>query len=410
MCMKAITRLLAVLTVAVPGLAFAQAAAPAPVVQLYGTLNLNLQYAEASGATAGTASNVNPRFAVSTDSSNVGVRGSVDVLHGLKAVYQCETTANADGEGVSGICNRNSRLGVQGTFGTLFFGNWDTPYKAAFYGTKADDPFGNTDVYDAAAIIGSPGFGVRSAAFNNAAAAPNANFALRAANSVAYHSPKIANLASFKLQWSTNEFRQAQGQVAPQLFSGVLNFDMGGLSVAAAAEYHEDAFGIRVGSAANTQNVATTDIGLKAAAGYELPIAGMGAFTIQAAVEQLQYKQDDTTVGIEEFKRLAWQVGAKFRTGNHELRARYSQALEPDITNAAGADVPGDELGATDLAVGYAYHLSKAVQVYAYYTTIMNDDLARYTFATAGPATLVGANTAAGTTLSAGGLGMRAAF
>src|SRR5512141_516969 len=48
---------------------------PPPLVQVYGTLNVNLHYADVSDATTGT--NPAARFAVSADSSNVGVRGTL---------------------------------------------------------------------------------------------------------------------------------------------------------------------------------------------------------------------------------------------------------------------------------------------------------------------------------------------
>jgi len=403
---------------AAPAAPAAPAAAPAakpatPLVTVYGTLNVNLQYTEAGDATAGSASDVSPRFGVSIDSSNVGVRGGLDVAHGLKAVYQCETAANIDGEGVAGLCNRNSRVGLSGGFGTLFYGNWDTPYKAGAYGTKADDPFGNTDVFGFQGLMGSPGYGVRSGAFNTAAGQTTAAFDLRAGNSVAYWSPKVADLVSFKIQWGVDEFRSAVGTVDPMLLSGVVNLDMGGLSVFAQAEYHEDAYGIRVINAANVSNTAGKDLALRAGAGYEIPV-GAGAFTVMGMVEQLSYTQDDTTVGFKEFSRMAWLLGAKFRTGAHELRARYTQALGPDITAATGTTLPGtaeDDLGAQQITAGYAYHLGKSTQVFLYFSQIMNEDAARYTFGVSGNATVVAMAAAqAGADPMAIGLGLRQSF
>jgi hypothetical protein len=156
--MTSLKKSIAALAATLPLAAFAQqAAAPAPLYQIYGTLNLNMQYIDAYGSSnfgATPGRFMSGRMALSTDSSNIGIRGTADTgKGGIGVVYQCETSANLDGEGVSGICNRNSRIGIGSDFGTLFYGNWDSPYKALAYGTKADDPFGNTDVYDAAAII-----------------------------------------------------------------------------------------------------------------------------------------------------------------------------------------------------------------------------------------------------------------
>lgn len=399
--------LVAVLTLSLPVSALAQAAAaPAPLYQIYGTLNVNLQYTEAGDATAGSASDVSARWAVSSDSTNIGIRGNVDVGHGLKAVYQCETAANIDA-GPVGICNRNSRVGLSGNWGTLFYGNWDTPFKAGAYGTKAEDPFGNTDVFAYQGIMGSPGFHGRSGAWSGAATHV---FDLRAQNSVAYWTPTFSGLSA-KLQWATDEAKNASGIVNPTIYSAAVNYNMAGLSAFAAVEQHEDGYGLRAISGDNGGAFAAKDMAWRIGAGYELPLAGLGALTVSAMVEQLSYAQDDTLDGYEDWDRMAWLLGAKFRAGNHELRARYSQALEPSCTLADGTDCPDTEtqdLGAQQLAVGYAYHLAKSTQVYAFYTTIMNDDAATYSFSIGGSGAVNGAPI--GADPSAFGVGIRHAF
>lgn len=407
--------LVAALTLSLPISALAQAAAPPapPAVQVYGTLNVNLQYTEAGDATAGSASDVSARFAVSTDSSNVGVRGTLKLNDALSATYQCETSANVDGEGPSGICNRNSRIGLTGGFGTVAYGTWDTPFKGNAYGTKADDPFGNTDVFGYQGLMGSPGYGSRTSNFSGSqTAATRASFDQRGTNSLAYWSPKLANMLTFRLQWSVDESKNVSGIIDPFLLSGNVVVDIAGFSVAAAAEYHEDTFGIRSINGANAGNTTSKDLGLRLAAGYELPL-GPGALGILAMVEQLSYAQDDSTAGFKDYSRLAWLIGAKFRAGPHEVRARYTQAMDPDITAANGTTLAAgaeDDLAAQQIALGYAYHLGKATQVYAFYTQIMNDDRARYVFGVAGNSTIVGDSMPAGGDPSAFGIGMRQAF
>ncbi len=404
--------LVAVLTLSLPisALAQAPAAAPAPVVQVYGTFNVNLQYTEAGDATAGSAADVSARWAVSSDSSNVGVRGSVDVAHGLKAIYQCESSAGPDATAATfTFCGRNSRVGVSGGFGTLFYGNWDTPFKAAAYGTKAEDPFGNTDVFAYQGIMGSPGFLGRSGGWSGA---PTHVFDLRGANSVAYWTPKFSGLSA-KLQWATDETKTANGIVNPTLYGAAINYDAGGLSVFATVEQHEDGFGLRAISGANAGNFSAKDFAWRVGAGYELPLAGLGALTVSAMVEQLTYAQDDAVgaTDLEDYDRMAWLIGAKFRAGSHEFRARYAQAMEPSCTIAGGVDCPDvvtQDLGASQLAAGYAYHLAKSTQVYAFYTQIMNDDDARYTFSIGGSGPVTTAP--AGADPSAFGIGIRHAF
>lgn len=433
--MTSLKKRIAVLAVSLPLAASAQqaaapaAAAPAPLYQIYGTLNLNMQYIEVSkptnpvpfAAAAAPGRNMTGRLALSTDSTNIGIRGTAEPGNlGLGVVYQCETSAAVDGDGAAFIvCNRNSRIGVAGGWGTLFYGNWDTPYKALLYGTKADDPFGNTDVYDAAAIIGSPGFQTRSSggrSVGGTTANTLASFNQRAGNSVAYHSPKFAG-AQVKAQYSVNEYQNRAGTIAPALYSVGVNADIGGVSVAAAYERHDDYSGIDVATgalAAPTRS--TTDQGIKAGAGVELG-TGFGTTTIGAQGEYLKYANAHPNNGeFDNANRWAFLVGVKERMGDHEFRVRYMQALDLDI-KVKGVTVspnPGKNTGAQSIAVGYAFYLSKAAQLYAFAHWLMNDKNASYTFATAGPAQLTATSATeswtAGADPFAAGLGMRYAF
>jgi predicted porin len=389
-----------------------------PLAQIYGTLNVNFQYTEAGDATAGSAADIPATTAISIDSTNIGVRGTADVGHGLSAVYQCETQASVDGLDLRALCNRNSRLGLSGAYGTLFFGNWDTPFKAASYGTKADDPFGNTDVFAVQGIMSSPGFNTRSGAYNGG---QQRGFDLRAASAIAYWTPKFQGLSGKVMYGLPEGVARTGGTIVdPLLLSAVVNYDMGGLSAYAAAEYHEDLYGIRTIAAGtiggNTGNQTSKDMAWRVGAGYELPL-GVGTLGVMGAFEQLLYKQDDATAGFEDFDRMAYTLGAKFRTGSHELRARFAQALEPNCTLVGGADC-GDasDFQAMQYALGYAYHLAKSTQVYAFFTQIMNDDGATYTFSVGGPQTGGGAtdylygSTPQGADPLAAGVGMRYAF
>ena len=277
--MTSLKKLIAVVAASLPLAASAQqAAAPAPLYQWYGSLNVNGQYTEFPKPTkSATAVSVSGRTGVSVDSSNIGIRGTVDTGQaGLGVVYQCETSAQIDGDAAAFVvCNRNSRLGISSAYGTLFYGNWDSPYKAAWYGTKADDAFGNTDIYDAAGIMGSPGFKTTSSAGSSAANAPNASatFNVRTANSITYHSPKFSGVSA-KLQYGTNEHASNDGRFSGALYSAVLNYDAGPISVLASWERHDDWAGMNVvglGSAALTTTAPgaknTVDQGIKVAAG-----------------------------------------------------------------------------------------------------------------------------------------------
>jgi len=397
--------------------------APKPLFTIYGTLNVNLQYTSAEGATDKTK-NVKARTAVSPDSSNLGVKGAADVGSGLQVVYQCETSANVNGAGTSGICNRNSRIGLgSAAYGTLFYGNWDTPYKGTTFGTKADDPFSNTDVFDFESILTSPGFNSKTNSWVSGPATPVTGFAVRANNTVAYHSPSLAGV-SFKLAYGADYFKNPSGTQDPTLYSATLNYDRGPVSVGAGYERHEDGFAL-VGinpatalafgaTAANTAGSATaaihsSDSAWHVSAGYELGWAA-GVTTVGGVYEQLVLEQSKAAAGaVKKYDRFAWQVSLKHRTGNHELRARYSAADAGKATLQGGAAASAKGYGASDLAVGYAYYLAKNAQVYLHYTLIQNGQKAQYTFATAGAPDVAG-KTPPGADPQAVGLGVRYSF
>jgi len=416
----------AAIALALPFAAMAQAPAEAkpaeakPLVTIYGTLNVNFQYSEAVGATA-AASDVKGRYGVSVDSSNIGVRGAYDVNEYVGAVYQCETSAVVDGITPSGICNRNSRLGISGVWGTLFFGNWDTPFKAAAYGTKADDPFLNTDVFGFNGLMSSPGFNYRSGAYSTASNTATTGFDIRAQNSVAYHSPKFNGLSA-KLQYSADEFKNARGNQDPALYGAVVNWDYGPISVLAAAEYHQDGWGLfgmngaagTFGSTApNTQGTAAApvsakDIAWRVGAGYELAWPA-GATTLGVLFEELDYQSTHQPVGaLKEYKRDAYQVSLKHRYGDHEFRARWNMADKGTVTLEGGGGNTAD-YGASELALGYAYYFAKSFQGYLSWAQITNAKNAQYTFPIGGASAVAGA-TPKGADPMALGLGLRYAF
>jgi predicted porin len=405
---------------------------------VYGTLNVNLQRTSAEGATT-RADGIHPRNGVSVDSSNIGVKGSLALGSGLSVIGQCETSAAIDGVGTSGICGRNSRVGVASErFGTLFYGNWDTPYKTSAVGTKADDPFQNTDVFGYQGIFGSPGFNTRTASSTTAApAAPDASgpypsggvvagFDVRAGNSVAYASPALHGV-TVKLQYSADEFRSKGGDLGPQLFSVGIQYEWKGLSVLAAWERHDDAFGLAAinvaaasdgtpaakpafgATAANDATHTSVDVAWRAGAGYQLDTAA-GSTTVGLLVEQLSYEQKRAAVGaVKEYSRLAWQVAAKHRYGDHELRVRYDAADAGDVELVGGGAASTSGYGATQLAAGYAYDLSKTAQAYLSYTRIVNEKKAQYTLGVAGVAAVAG-STPKGADPQALGLGLRYSF
>src|SRR5258706_5254741 len=107
-----------------PALAAAQS-----TVQIYGRLNADFESVEATGAAAGP--NFARRSRVTSNSSNIGFRGSEDLGGGLNAFFQVESAVNFNDGTTAGFWgSRNSGVGLRsGSWGQFFLGQWDSPYR-----------------------------------------------------------------------------------------------------------------------------------------------------------------------------------------------------------------------------------------------------------------------------------------
>jgi predicted porin len=125
------------IALAVAGAFAAPAFAATSNVDVYGVLNISVEDSDVD----------NVDLQVTSRQSYIGFKGSEDLGGGLKAIWQIETAidtvpAGSDGVGGGGsIANRNTFVGLAGTWGTALMGRHDTPYKLS---TAPLDPFADT--------------------------------------------------------------------------------------------------------------------------------------------------------------------------------------------------------------------------------------------------------------------------
>ena len=129
--------------------AMAQTANP---VTLYGRVYVTFESVEAKG-NVGNVPEVVRRNRVSDQSSLLGVRGTEDLGGGLKAFFQLETAFKPDQNDTT-FAARNSGVGLQGGFGSVLLGRWDTPFKTS---TIAVDPYGDLTIGGITAAMNGSG-------------------------------------------------------------------------------------------------------------------------------------------------------------------------------------------------------------------------------------------------------------
>lgn len=440
------------LAVAVASAVASAVAAPSSVlaangnVQIYGTINTDYEGVQARGASAAaavprgqlgatpTGVNVPGRDRVTSNSSNIGFRGEEDLGGGLKAIFQVESaigfdnqatfganTANGSAVG-GGFATRNTNVGLSSSkWGTLFLGQWDTPYKVL---SGAVDPMYFTGIAYTGAIIGTPGFGVGpvtsgnvtlNAAGTTFANSVNASFERRQGNSVQYWTPEYNGLSG-RIMYSANEGKTSDSsaltQVNPTILGLNVAYENGSLYLGYGFERHNDYFGLS-SIAPSAQAIPVAAFGLASATSRDtgnkfVARYGFGHTRLGLIFEQLKYEQNDSSAAATNFNgynRNAYALTATHEVGPGTIRALYGRAQGGSCSLVGGAACLTDGLGAQQYSLGYSYSLSKRTDLYGFYTRVANESGATYQFANG-----AGIGAAAGATSSGFALGMRHTF
>lgn len=358
-------------------------------VTIYGKAILDIESVSNDKSTLSRATRVQ------TNATRLGVKGSEDLGEGLKGWYQYEVEMDADGSGntasttttttVSGTTatstssttptpsglgkSRNSGVGIETGFGTVMFGNWDTPFKVAH---NKIELFDNTTVFSATNLIGRA----------NGDAGKNYN--TRQANVLQYWSPSLGGV-KINVSYSPDEAKST-GDATTQGSNKSL--------VSTSATFDDHDLGIYVSVAyenrADASVAATSDTGTRLVARYTL-----GDFWVGAAVEAIKV---NTTTAYS-YTQNNSEVSAQYKLGASNLGLSYVKAGDAATTAATTAN------GASQISLRYGYSLSKRTELFAAYTSLKNDTNGAYGFSAG---TKFGTN--AGSTQSAFGTGLIVSF
>jgi predicted porin len=370
-------------------------------VNFYGVLDADVEHVRNS--LPGTATFPTSRNRVTSNASRFGLKGSDDLGNGLEGIFQIESRVNLAGNetaaGTSatggatstnvGVFNgvRNSNLGLKGNFGTVFVGNWDTPFKTAHNPVEL---FDNSSIATATALMGNTTATVAA----SGAISSSVNYTLRQNSSIQYWTPVMGGLQG-KLAYSTNN--TTVGTVAtatattqnPSLISLSAVYDVEQFYAAFAYDRHSNFRTVTVGAVAT----AVSDSAIRLVGAYKF-----GDGQVGLAYDRMTVASQAVTAGVTaDATRGAWELSGKYKFGASYVGAFYTKA--GNVGSAVSS-------GAKQVSLRYGYNFSKRTEAYGMYTSIKNGVNASYGIVDVAN----GYTVAAGSKISGFGVGLRHTF
>lgn len=305
---------------------------------LYGRLNLDVEAVGGKPPEGGT----NWISRLSSNSSMFGFRGAEYLGEGVVAVWQIESSVNADSGG-GGIALRDTYVGLDGEWGTVKLGYFLSPYDdmQPIFGSV---PTLTTSILSTAAIWAQGGLAKIVGGFD-----------ARLPNSMRYDSPDWQGLSA-SAQVSLGE--DASNSAVYGL--GAV-YNTGRLEAGAAWEYNR-----------NVRGEGLDDHALTLTASWNF-----GTARVASVYEYLRY---GTPVGP--LTRSLWGLSGTVAAGSGTFYAFAGHAGDgraPSNVRVGGL-ASGPDTAAWQYVVSYTYALSRRTLAYAGYVRIDNDTRAAYNF------------------------------
>ncbi len=280
-------------------------------ISVYGKINLSLTN-DAVESVTGTDHEVSQN----SNASRLGFKGSYAINDALKAIYKLEYEVNVD-EGTTGTVfkQRNIYAGLQGNWGTVIAGNFDTPLKVI---GKQIDQFNDYHMAD----------------IKNYAEGEN-----REDNMLQYTTPSLAGLtAVVALQQGEDDDRS--GLAAG--YSAALQYQINGLTLAVAADSEID-----------KNTVASVRDTHRAVISYEVGMVEVGALWQDSELSNIKPNSAEDTVIVSAAVKVA---------DNIKLKAQAGRTSEDDT-----------KIDTTQIALGADFKLSKSAKWYVYAVNLETD-------------------------------------
>ena len=314
--------------------AFAATAQAQSSVQIYGTIDAGL------GKATGSTTAVTKR-----DNNKLGFKGTEDLGNGLKAIFQLEIryesdTGTLESNGARPLFQGQSRVGLQGDFGTVRLGRGLTAFQETSTGFEPWSGMPTQAGFQTDLTV---------AGYTSDPLSPAGNSRNRFSNAVFYNSPVISGF-QFNATVAAKEANN-NAAVAASVRNPTTN---------ASGNYFVPG---NVAPASNPYSVSVTysSPGFAAMAAYERNGLQAKLWSVGASVNpipelkvmlSIQHQND------EEFKIVntgtkSWVLGANYDVGPGKIRAGYGQKTPDGVVKTKQA------------SLGYDYNLSKRTYVYA---------------------------------------------
>jgi predicted porin len=322
-------------------------------VTWYGKVYLNAESVKNDKILA-TDPNKDSAMRVLSDASRLGVKGSEDLGNGLNGIYQFEVQVDGDGSSAGkgfGSGSRNSGVGLEGGFGKLIVGTWDTPFKVVH---NKIELFDNTTSFTALNLIGHAGGSGLTTPF---VVPGTPNYNTRQTNVIEYWTPKFGAIQG-AVSYSPDSAPTPTATKSKLSLSGT---------------YDQDAIYASLGYESRPDLIAgKTDTGLRLVGKYT-----MGDIWVGATFESIKV---NTSATADYTQKNAELVG-QYKMGMNKFALSYTKAGSTATSST----------GAKQVSLRYGHDYSARTEVFAAYTSLSNDTAGNYvltnTFGTVGQQT-----------------------
>jgi predicted porin len=356
------------IAVAVAGL-FAAPVAMADVT-ISGAINLGIELVKSTGGSAGGSSV--SRNQLNANYSNINISSTDDIGNGNKVVFNYQLVVDPSSTSGNPV-NRNSYLGLAGTWGAFKMGTNENVYERFMY--QADPLDGALGPGGNLMILGTPGGAIFDVGQSTCGAGLGANcrgFYRRTDQTIWYESPNWSGF-TFEVDYTLSAYKENVPGTDPKVLSIGGKYAPDGMPFYfdVAYEKHDDMFGangLNGGVAAGTGS-GSSDTGLQIGGGWSF-----GDLGLHLRYEQLKYETDGIAAGlVSEYKRNAYWIAAKYNLPSGYIGAELGIAQEGETNNGDAQDT-----GAKMFGIGYFHNLSKQSQLQFIYGRTDNDDQGTY--------------------------------